>query len=386
MATLEYGRGNGLMRLFVEAMAIYTHAWFGAFRVTQKTAAPLTPRRLALLLVFPLFIALQLLHWVCLALDHVFFPAFRRQTIRQPVIVLGVPRSGTTFLHRALANDAAFTTTTTWELLFAPSLCQRHLIRGFTALDKFLGAPLAQILQGLVKRGATDMEAIHSVGLDAAEEDYLALLPAAGCFFASLAFPGSTPLAALGEFSTLSEGRRRRLIDHYYGLMQRHVYAHGGRQLLSKNAAFASWADALQARFPDAIMVLCIRDPLHAVSSQLCSLQPARSFFGTDPEGGELPRLFRQHYERWFRDLKRCALKHQPLVIDQEWMARHSARALDQIYRRLGRNRPENVGESSAVAPSQRHNPEQYHLERESLDAALWEAYAYLSRQARMQR
>ncbi|MFT4767440.1 MAG: hypothetical protein ACI8RN_000566 [Glaciecola sp.] len=387
MAFLEHGRGNGLMRLFLEAMAIYSRAWLGAFQRTQRPAAPLTPRRIALLLVFPLFMAVQLLHWACLALDHVFFPAFRRQPIRQPVFVLGVPRSGTTFLHRALANDAAFTTTTTWELLLAPSLCQRYLIRTLIAFDKRLGAPLAHMLRWLVKRGGRNLEAIHAVSLDAAEEDYLALLPAAGCFFASLAFPASTPLAALGDFSTLFEGRRGRLIDHYHALMQRHVYAHGGRQLLSKNAAFASWADALQARYPDAIMVLCIREPLHAISSQLSSLQPARLFFGTDPKGEELPRLFRHYYARWFMDLELFARHSQSLVIDQEWMARHSDRALDQIYLRLGRERPENVGESStATAPPHRHDPGRYHLEGESLDATLWEAYSSLSRQALMQR
>ncbi|CAN0606474.1 unnamed protein product, partial [Ectocarpus sp. 12 AP-2014] len=169
---------------------------------------------------------------------------------------------------------------------------------------------------------------IHTIGLDAAEEDYLALLPAAGCFFASLAFPGSAPLAALADFSTLPERRRRRLMDHYHALMQRHVYAHGGRQLLSKNAAFASWGDALKERFPDAIMILCIREPLRAVSSQVSSLQPARSLFATDPDGEELPRLFRQYYERWFTDLARLASHREILVIDQEWMAAQGDKVL----------------------------------------------------------
>jgi hypothetical protein len=243
------------------------------------------------------------------------------------------------------------------------------------------------MLRWLVKRGGRDLAAIHTIGIDAAEEDYLALLPAAGCFFVSLAFPGSAPLAALGDFSTLSEGRRRRLLDHYHALMQRHVYAHGGRQLLSKNAAFASWGEALQARFPDALMILCIREPLRAVSSQVSSLQPARSFFGTDPEGEELPRLFRHYYERWFTDLELFARHRQPLVIDQEWMARHSDRVLEQIYVRLGRDRPENVAApSTAAAPPHRHDPGRYHLRRDSLDGALWTAYASLSRQALMQR
>jgi hypothetical protein len=131
---------------------------------------------------------------------------------------------------------------------------------------------------------------------------------------------------------------------------------------------------------------VCIREPLQAVSSQLSSLQPATSFFGTDPAGEGLPRLFRHYYERWFRDLELFARHGNPLVIDQEWMARYSDEVLDQIYARLGRCRPENVTAPSAAAATHRHDPGRYHLHRESLDVALWEAYSSLSQRAQPQR
>jgi hypothetical protein len=374
------------MRLFAESMIIYAAAWFGAFSPAGRRVAPLTPRRLVCLSLFPLFLGLQLLHWLCLALDHLVFPAFRRQSIERPVFVLGVPRSGTTFLHRSLAADPAFTTTRTWELLLAPSLCQRYLIRILVALDRRCGGPLHSVLGWLVHRAAARLDDIHPVGLDAAEEDYLALLPAAGCFFASLAFPASPGLAALGDITTLPEARRRRLLDHYHRLLQRHVFAHGGRQLLSKNAAFASWGDDLMHRFPGATALVCIRDPLHAVSSQVSALQAARTTFAIDPAGTELPRVFREHYRAWFVHLEAFARHYQPLVIEQTWMAGHGDEALDRVYQRLGRARPRGADCHEARSTTgHRHRPADFGLDRDMLGSRLWGAYTALARRAALQ-
>jgi hypothetical protein len=63
-------------------------------------------RRLAVLIVLaPPFLLLQLCHWVGFAADEILFRGYRKVQIRDPVFVVGVPRSGTTFLHRLLARD-----------------------------------------------------------------------------------------------------------------------------------------------------------------------------------------------------------------------------------------------------------------------------------------
>lgn len=363
-------------------MAAYVAAWVLSFHPRRRRLAPLTPRRLLLLLLFPAFLALQLLHWACLALDLLLFPAFRRQRIERPVFVLGVPRSGTTFLHRQLAADPAFTTTSTWELFFAPSLCQRYLLRALAALDRRLGAFGARALGALVRRGGGRLDAVHAVGLDEAEEDYLALLPAAGCFFAALAFPGAAAFADLGDLERLPPGRRARLLDHYHRLLQRHVYAHGGRQLLSKNAAFASWAGALVRRFPDALVILCIREPLGALSSQLSSLQEARRLFAVDPQGDDLRRRFLDYYRRWFLALRDFARHYRPLTVQQELMARDPQGTLQRIYRELGRPPPHSDRRTGDAAPPHRHSPQQFALRREDLDASLLAAYDALRARA----
>ena len=56
-------------------------------------------------LFWPLFVLLQAINGAGLMLDYLLFPDFRRVRVREPLFVVGVPRSGTTFLHRLLAGD-----------------------------------------------------------------------------------------------------------------------------------------------------------------------------------------------------------------------------------------------------------------------------------------
>jgi hypothetical protein len=83
--------------------------------------------------------------------------------------------------------------------------------------------------------------------------------------------------------------------------LQKHLYCHPGKQLLSKNAAFATWCPYLLETFPDARFLICIREPDTALSSQLSSLAPARKAFGTDPDGShtavQFTRIYSQAYQ-----------------------------------------------------------------------------------------
>lgn len=349
--------------IFVDAVRIYFTAWLNAFSPAGRRYAPLGLRRLLFLALAPAGLLLFAVHGACLALDEWLYPAFRRTAVRRPVFILGVPRSGTTYLHRELARDHRFATTATWELLLAPAICQRRLLTLLAAIDRALGAPLCRVLRFVEHRLAAPMDSVHPVGLDAAEEDYLALLPAAGCFFASLAFPGSTALRALAHPGDLKAPQRRRLLAHYHALLQRHLFFHGKSALLSKNAAFASWLPYLARHYPDALFVLCIRQPGGALSSQLSSLGGARSLFGTYPDNAAIAERFAAHYERWFDDLVDYAQAGEgdTLVVDQTWMRNHGEVVLHTIYQRLDLATAALPAERTAVAekkrpPGHRHN------------------------------
>lgn len=245
-------------------------------------------RQVVMLLFWPLFLSLMLVNRLCLWLDTLLFPAFAELEIRQPVFVAGIPRSGTTFLHRLLAGDnQRFTTTALWELIFAPSILQRRVWICVAALDRKLGAPCAGALHWLERKLLGGLDGVHRTGLRDPEEDYLALAPFLGCFLLILPFGDGAfwRLARLDSDGCAAD--RKYLTGIYRSLIQRHLYVYGsGRTFLSKNPSFTPWLHSLAEEFPDARFIACVRTPHEAVPSQISSiLIGARIFSGnTDPD------------------------------------------------------------------------------------------------------
>lgn len=271
---------------------------------------PWRPRRVLVMAAFvPLFTLVQAVHWIGLLLDEVLFPGFRKTPVTAPLFVLGVPRSGTTMVHRVLARDDALTTFRTWECFLAPSITQRKVILAVARIDRAVGRPGGRLIR-LLERGIFGgLDDVHAMDLMAPEEDYLALLPVMACFILVIPFPTAAPLWRMATFDRdMPPGPRGRLLRFYHGLLQRHLYVHGtDKRLLSKNAAFAGMAGALQETFPDARFLRCHRDPRSVVPSQLSSIQGGVRLFDSDP-GGRIftPRMLevlRFYYENLDRHL-----------------------------------------------------------------------------------
>ena len=287
-----------MVTIFAKSLSRHFKWWLASLWPGRHPGAPLSLRRLLFLLLgYPLFLGLQLLHWIGFLCDEIFFAGYRRMEIREPVFILGIPRSGTTFLHRTLATDQEqFTSLSTWEATLAPSITERKLISGLAAADRAIGAPFNRLLDRLLRGATGDFNDIHAVDLRAPEEDYLCLLPAGSCFILLLAFPFANELRQLGHLHEMPEAERNRLMQFYQRLLRRHLYAHPGKRLLSKNAAFTTWGPALQSTFPGAKFLVCLREPVSALSSQLSALAPARRAFGTDPDGSATAACFSEIY------------------------------------------------------------------------------------------
>lgn len=287
--------------ILLESLPRHLAWWLQALVRWRDPRAPMRVRRLLILVFgFPVFLLVQGIHGVCLLLDEILFPAYRRTEVGKALFITGIPRSGTTFLHRTLASDAdRYTTLTTWEAFLAPSITQRRLIRLLGWIDARLGGFAAKGLAAITRRLAGGLDDIHEIGLEAAEEDYLALLPAGGCFILLLTFPAAPGLQQLGHLDRrMPERRRRRLLRFYHRCLQRHLYADGGhRRLLSKNAAFGSWVAGLAETFPRARFILCVREPLAALSSQISAIDSGQSLFGTAVDGEAFQRIFLDQFE-----------------------------------------------------------------------------------------
>lgn len=246
---------------------------------------PRTIRRLGLLLLFvPLFLLIQGIHWVGFLLDEVFFRGYRRIQIREPLFIVGLPRSGTTFLQRVYAQDTQrFTTMKLWELLFAPSVTERRFWQGLGAVNRFLGRPFSRLGRWGERRGLGWLEVIHEVALDDPEEDYFLLLPVFACFLLVVPFPYHRDVWQLARFDELPSSERRPIMDFYRAALQRHLYAVGpDKQLLSKNPSFTPFLRSLGEAFPDGRFLCCVRDPVQVVPSLLSSISAGAGLFGYD--------------------------------------------------------------------------------------------------------
>ena len=274
---------------------------------TRNSQAPIGVQRLAAIVFFVLpLVALQVFHRVCLLLDNVLYPGWRRAAITAPVFVVGIPRSGTTYLHRVLAADQdRFTTMRLWEMVFAPAVVQRKALLALIACDRALGRPVARTFDCLQRLVLGRWGGIHKIAFDEPEEDYLLLLPICACFLLYLPFPFPRRLGWLAFFdrdATTTE--KRRVMNFYRACLKRHLYVTGDQHtLLSKNVSFTPMLESLIETFPDARIIGCHRTPHETVPSQLSSMASGGAAFGSRADHPEFTAFFLDLLEYYYDHL-----------------------------------------------------------------------------------
>jgi len=247
---------------------------FRAFFKTRGQHYRLTPKRFLVLSIWLiLFIPAQVVNRICFLLDDILFTKYRQQPIRQPIFIIGNPRSGTTFLHRLMFRDAGtFTAFTVWELIIAPSITQRKLIWALASLGRLAGVPVRQVVKWvnrLFKR--SKQNSVHAVKINAAEEDTHILIHSWTSESLWAIYPYPDELMPYFFFDRdIPKPKQHKIMNFYKSMLQRHLYAHGGnRIMLSKNPSHTSKIAALTETFPDARFINIVRTPLEALPSML---------------------------------------------------------------------------------------------------------------------
>ncbi len=355
-----------MLLAFFRSLLLHFAWWIRSFLPGKYGSTSLNLRRMIFLLfLYPAFLAVQLIHWIGFLLDSIFFRGDRKAVIKAPIFISGIPRSGTTFLHRVLASDCdQFTSFRTWEALLAPSVVERKCLLGLAALDHALGRPIRRTIDWLLTRQTADFDAIHSVDLSAPEEDYLALLPFGYCFLLLLAFPFAGELEQLARFDTLPSQRRKQILHLYRRCLEKHLYcAPYGKRILSKNAAFGSWIPALLEEFPDSVCIVCVREPASALSSQLSSLRTARETFATDRDGRDTASQFAKIFAHNYELLAALAESTDPRLtfVDLSDLKQAPAASIEAILHRLGVQPSQTLTRKIEALPSN-HRSRHHHI------------------------
>jgi hypothetical protein len=305
-------------------------------------------RRLIWLFAFyTLFPLLEVLIRLGFWLDEVLFPAYRAAQVTAPVFIVGNPRSGTTFLHRLLAQDRQhFTWMQTWEILLAPSITQRKLVRAVMALDARLGGPLHQLIAAGQRRWQR-ANVMHKIALRAPEEDEHLLLH---IWSTVLVWTYAGLLGEIDDWvhfdTAIPAPERRRIMDFYLACLRRHQYVRGGggRHYLAKNPNFSPKIDTLYEVFPDARIIYLARNPLDMVPSFISILQFEWEIFGSPWLGH--PSAAASSYapildlaEHWYKyPLERLAQApaESYVIVNFDAMVQNPDRTVREIYDHFG--------------------------------------------------
>ena len=261
------------MDMFIKGYGRFFRLTFRTLFRSRGTYAQLSPGRfLVLLFWLPTTFIHHTIHWFFFMVDAVLFPGYRKVEVREPVFLLGVPRSGTTLLQRTMAQDTeGFTGFQLWEMMMAPSITEKYIFTGIGKLDRLLGGFGKKLVLRIEKKALAELSKIHPTGFFKAEEDELLLVMAFSTLALVYPFPFVDEFLPMARFDTEVEDADRKMIMKFYKrCIQRHLYFHGPeKRFISKNPLATGKILSLRETFPDAKIICNVRTPTEAVPSML---------------------------------------------------------------------------------------------------------------------
>jgi hypothetical protein len=212
--------------------------------------------------VIPLFLAvffgfIRTVVAIGMALDRVFFPRLAKTRANRPIVLVGNPRTGTTFLQRFL-SDEGFGSGMELFLMLYPSLTLQKLLR-----------PILPVLEKLspAKFHTTDA---HQTSLSSVETDDVAVLfRHLDGFFLYGFFVSFEDQDMLPYFDPRVRDTGPRDYAWLDALWRRSLVLHKNDRNIAKLFSLAVRLPQFMERFPEAQILYMARDPLSVIPSSM---------------------------------------------------------------------------------------------------------------------
>lgn len=316
-----------------------------AFTAKSDTNARLTPKRVfVLVFLFTIYFFIELFNWLGLLLDELIYPDYRKIEVDKPVFIVGVPRSGTTFLQRLMAKDVEqFTSMQLWEVLFAPSIIQKKFWLAIGRLDRMIGSPGHKLIVTIENRRFKNLAKMHKVSLFEKEEDDPILIHIFSSAFLSFSLPFLDDFRPIIHFDTeLPRKDRERIMEFYKRCVQRHLYVFGKhKKFLSKNPASSPKIKSLIETFPDARIINIARNPLQTIPSSLSLLTYFFGVFCSLCDEEEIKKMAMEMVSHWYQ-YPLAALKEFPdenyAIVKYDDLVSGPKELTDNLYSKLDLN------------------------------------------------
>jgi Sulfotransferase family len=234
--------------------------------------------------------------------------------ISRPVVIVGLPRTGTSMLHTLLAQDPAARYLRYWEISSpCPPPSPQNDLADPRIRRKNLSIQIQDFLLPTVK-------AAHAVDATSPEECRLLFRQSFACQFLYY------HLADIPEYMAWLRGRNLSEQYHYYhDQLQLLTCNYPDRHLVLKSPSHLWNLDALLEVMPDAALIQTHRDPVESLASQ-CSLTCLCRSGGSDYVNRD-----------WIRD-NLLATYEDGLQRSADWRLRHPHRMVDVCYDELVRD------------------------------------------------
>lgn len=191
-------------------------------------------------------------------------PEILDEPIEAPIFIVGLPRSGTTFLQQLLAADERFRPVPFWENL-SPLPQHDPAIR--PPDDAPLIEQAQQNVEG-IRLYTPEVLALHQLSAEMPEEEIYLLAPG----FASMVYEWIYAVPSFARW--YAEADLTAGYGHFRKVLQTLQWMRGGgKRWLLKAPQHMEQLGPLLAAFPDAVVVETLRDPLTSAASlaNLCS-------------------------------------------------------------------------------------------------------------------
>ena len=202
------------------------------------------------------------------------YPEIEREEIRRPVFIVGINRTGTTYLHRLMAQDPRFWSLRGYEYGEAILSKEEYATIGGTPddprraqVEEMFNAPkIIELFKG-----------VHDFSVDEPEEDFPILRMA----FASWTATARFHIPEFGRWLAASGSRKgyafhRRIVQHFSWHRRLRQPQHEG-QWLFKMPFHLMELEALVQTYPDALFIQTHREPTRFMGSWCSFVERARS-------------------------------------------------------------------------------------------------------------
>ncbi len=271
--------------------------------------------------------------------DYIFFPKFRKVKVKQPVFIIGHPRSGTTFIHHLFTQTDEMAAFTTWQLLF-PALTARLIVK-----------PIVRLLTRKQPMVLIPESAGHQIALDSVEEDEMLFLHNHDTQFVII----GTPLGfAEKDYREIRfhdlQPRKKRISSALFlkSIFQRHIYYTGKTQIFAQTHFSTHRIKTLLEVFPDARFIYMHRMPEETLPSYFSLnyntldilwgmhrfTEKQKANFNNRRYAASL-ELYRYFYELWHNNE---IDKERVLIVDYKKLRSELMSMFDQIVEFTGIN------------------------------------------------